>query len=91
MKVCKIENFPGDEIECRKCRYCLLTKGSPFDCLIAKKSDFAHSNCPSEGCRPDCPLIPTFQIVRDLKAADLDAFGISNDSIKFIKACEDNQ
>src|SRR5574343_116081 len=104
MKVCRIEGFPDDKIECRKCPYAQHFS-VPIVCRILhsieKEKDgnkgYIDFECPSKGCRDDCPLIPCEGIKGDLEGFndmvlyEGSIYKINDDSIKFIKACEDNQ
>src|SRR5574343_419178 len=97
MKVCKIEDFPGDKVECRNCRFAVYKGSSPIHCLLLSidSSDTMWALCPSKGCRDDCPLIPCEEIKGDLEGLndmvlyEGSVYKINDDSIKFIKACED--
>ncbi len=96
MKVCKVEDFPGDKIECKNCPYYLPGYNI---CKHAQSriKKLQNCKCPSEGCRDDCPFIPCEGIKDSLEFLDGmvlyegSVYEINDDSIRFIKACEDNQ
>lgn len=101
MKVCRIEYFPGDKIECRNCSNVYWSERFKVNYCgyIAKTYNILNRVVPSEGCREDCPWIPC----EGIRSVLIEYAGIMEteysrredaldvNSIKFIKACEDNQ
>jgi hypothetical protein len=91
MKVCKVEDFEGDKIECRNCK----KRSEVFNvCRYLWKEVLQNEtyvtcqySCPETGCRDDCPFIPCDDVHNDLIY-----FSNMNDynegTIKFIRACE---